>query len=227
MLPAGHTTKSLGNSTMTHNRPHKKNNRAHGGKKHPFENNIFVSVFNFVYLFLYPHTTTINKYSLILLLKGIFKESYMSASIVNPCTCLHWWGFITLWPPLKLLNGFNYSRNSTTKPKESPQIVLFGSGWMLFHLFRKRNCCIKSIPWNDIYLARIFPFFPIKDVCYWEMSSYWFQRTVLTAFQSIVECNSGIFQMKRKVLLFYVPSKLASSEANPLSSMALLALKVT
>lgn len=61
-----------------------------GGKKHPFENNIFVSVFNFVYLFLYPHTTTINKYSLILLLKGIFKESYMSASIVNPCTCLHW-----------------------------------------------------------------------------------------------------------------------------------------
>lgn len=75
------------------------------------------------------------------------------------------------------------------------------------------------------YLAWIFPFFSFKDVCYWEMSSYWFQ--VLTAFQSIVECNSGIFQMKRKVLLFYVPSKLASSEANPLSSMALLALKVT
>lgn len=59
LLPAGHTTKSLGNSTMTHNRPRtsQKNNRAHGGKKHPFENNIFVSVFNFVYLFLYPHTT--------------------------------------------------------------------------------------------------------------------------------------------------------------------------
>lgn len=47
------------------------------------------------------------------------------------------------------------------------------------------------------------------------MSSYWFQRTVLTALL-IVECNSGIFQMKRKVLLFYVRSKLASSEANPL-----------
>lgn len=187
----------------------------------------FLCLFSILFIYFCILTRPPWTNTLILLLKGIFKESYMSASIVNPCTCLHWWGFITLWPPLKLLNGFNYSRNSTTKPKESPQIVLFGSGWMLFHLFRKRNCCIKSIPWNDIYLAWIFPFFPIKDVCYWEMSSYWFQRTVLTAFQSIVECNSGIFQMKRKVLLFYVPSKLASSEANPLSSMALLALKVT
>lgn len=57
-----------------------------------------------------------------------------------------------------------------------------------------------------------FPFFLF--VCYWGMTSYWFQRTVLTPSWSIVEGNSSIFQRERKCHSFMLGVNLLPLKTN-------------